>query len=139
MGTWASAYVGIPFTDHGRTKFGCDCWGLVRLIYREQFGLSLPDYGEAYMTTNDRNEIKTMIQEAPIRGWTAHPLHEAREGDALLLRMAGIPMHCGIVIQPTKFLHIESGMNAVIEDWVRPHWRRRVLGVYRHNLMKGMP
>lgn len=29
---WWNEYVGLPFADKGRTREGCDCWGLVRLV-----------------------------------------------------------------------------------------------------------
>ena len=39
-------YLGIPFADHGRDQDGCDCWGLCCLVYRQEWGIALPDMGE---------------------------------------------------------------------------------------------
>lgn len=41
---WTRQYIGIPWVAGGRTKDACDCWGLVRLIYKEQLGVEFPDH-----------------------------------------------------------------------------------------------
>ena len=42
MNTWWNKYVGIPYAPGMSSRDGCDCWGLVRLVYREEFGTLLP-------------------------------------------------------------------------------------------------
>ena len=34
-------YLGIPWVLDGQSLAGCDCWGLVKLVYRTELGLDL--------------------------------------------------------------------------------------------------
>jgi len=40
---WSTQYVGLPHEIGGRSRAGLDCWGLVHLFFREQYGIKLPE------------------------------------------------------------------------------------------------
>ena len=132
---WINQYVGLPFAEHGRDRAGVDCWGLVRLIYQEQFGVTLPSYAEAYRTTADAEEIGALVRKVTATSWESVPLPEARLGDVLMLRVRNQSMHCALVLTPPSFLHIQRGSDAVVERWDAWNWSKRISGVFRHEAM----
>ena len=38
---WATKYVGVPYVPGGRTIKGFDCWGLIHLIWSNEYGTEL--------------------------------------------------------------------------------------------------
>lgn len=36
-------FIGIPFVNKGRNYNGCDCYGLVKLYYKDILGIDIPD------------------------------------------------------------------------------------------------
>lgn len=36
-------YIGLPWVAGGRSLSGMDCWGLLRHVQKEHFGVNLPD------------------------------------------------------------------------------------------------
>ena len=122
-------YVGISFAEKGRDRSGCDCWGLVRLVLREQFGQDLPDLSDGYATTKDADSILSLY-EGEKSNWQR--VTDGQAGDVIVLRIKGRPTHVGIVIEPGRMLHVDRGIDAATERYDGPHWRSRVEAIYRH-------
>ena len=128
---WVGEYVGLPFASLGRDRAGCDCWGLVRLVLAEQFGIDLPSYAEDYEDANSGSKVAPLIA-AHKDDWQPVDQADACLGDVALLRTKGWPMHVGLIVARGRMLHIEAGINAVIERLDSPIWRQRIVGIFRH-------
>lgn len=126
---WSNRYVGIPFRDRGRDRSGVDCWGLVWLLYAEEFGLALPAFDDDYDDTGDALAIAGIyaIERTEwVEQSSPHP------GDVVMIRLLSIPCHVGVIVDPRTFLHSVEGRSSCLERLTSPAWRRRVLGFYRH-------
>lgn len=128
---WANQYVGLPFADQGRDRNGLDCWGLVRLAYREQLDIHLLSYVDDYVGADERAEVAGLIcQEAAAGPWMKvakpHPM------DVLLFRRGRYDSHVGIKVARSRMLHMAQGEQARIEDYTSAKWGKRFVGGYRH-------
>jgi cell wall-associated NlpC family hydrolase len=128
---WAGHYIGLPFLDHGRDRSGLDCWGLVRLVMAEQLGFALPSYIRDYQRTTQVDRISALIERESPKWKNIAPGQEIC-GDVIVLRVRGRPMHVGLVLGDKQMLHIEFGINSVIERYAGTRWTDRVAGFYRH-------
>jgi len=128
---WAGHYIGLPFYDHGRDALGLDCWGLVRLVMAEQFGIALPLYSGEYQRTTQVEKISNLIERESSK-WKLIKSGDEECGDVIVLRMRGKPMHVGIVLGDKRMLHIEVGINSIIEKYSGSRWDKRISGFYRY-------
>lgn len=53
-------YLAIPYRKGGRTWDGCDCWGLVRLVLKEERGIILPSF-DSVSTSEDFGRLRLMF------------------------------------------------------------------------------
>jgi len=132
IGHWSAAYVGIPWADHGRSRAaGCDCWGLVRLIYAEELGISLPSYLEAYATVEECREIDAAIRDgAAGSSWVRVATAEAY--DVAVMRIGRHVMHVGVMIDGRRMINMVDRLGSRIEAIDGALWARRVVGIHRH-------
>lgn len=123
----------MPYREGGRGRDGCDCWGLVRLVLRERFDVELPEYADRRWSEFDPASLADFMtrERASMSAWGEVATDTAREGDAVLLRILGRPIHVGVVVAPNIFLHIEQGIDACVERLDDLKWQRRVLAIYR--------
>lgn len=133
---WAKAMVGTPFRWRGRDRTGLDCYGLVRLAYREVLGIALPDYP---YEPADVDAIAALIrsQEPDWLCVAAQVGSEIRfgaerAGDILEFRVEGSPIHLGLVLAPGRALHASVELGVVRDRYRSVRWRHRVLGIYRY-------
>jgi cell wall-associated NlpC family hydrolase len=131
---WAADYVGLPFVPGGRGRGGCDCWGLVVLVYRERFRITLPAW-QASADPADRAAVAAEFRQAPARGWRRIDPSSARDGDVALLRVGGAPCHVGVIAGWPWLLHAERGTDAALDRLDGVRWARRFDSLWRHEAL----
>lgn len=130
--SWSNRYIGIPWQEFGRSREGADCWGLACIIYREELGVSLPDYLGSYSSADEHAEIAALIA-----GEEASPLWVPVSGTALafdiaVFRRGRLSSHVGIVIRHGLMIHMQDEDCAKLADYRTGAWGNRLHGNYRH-------
>ncbi len=128
---WAGHYIGLRFKEHGRDTSGLDCWGLSRLVLAEQFGIALPSFITEYERTTQVDKISDLIERETAK-WRLIKSGDELCGDIIVLRVRGKPMHVGLVLGDEQMLHVERGIDSVIEKYSKPSWKNRISGFYRY-------
>lgn len=128
---WSDRFIGIPYEECGRDRAGSDCWGLACIIYREELGISLPDY-LGYGSVEEHGEIAALIN-----GATSSPLWVPVEGPALafdiaVFRRGRLSTHVGIVIHHGLMIHMHDEDCSKVADYRSGAWGHRFNGHYRH-------
>ena len=129
-------YVGIPYKDQGREMEGLDCWGLVRLIYKQELGIDLPSYCDGYQSAEEVHGASRMVVEEKAR-WSQIPDGEEEPGDVVVMKISGLPMHVGVIIGYGKMIHVMKGCDSVVEKYRSTMWKNRIDGYFRHDRIKG--
>ncbi len=130
---WASRFIGIPYTDHGRTRAGTDCWGLLRLVMVEQFGRDdVPEYANVEMRCDDdRQRVSSFMRDHVDELWRKIDPDEVEPGDCILFNLLGVPIHVGVICAPGLFIHCQRGCNSCVERYHSGPWKPRIEGFYR--------
>lgn len=123
---WCRRFLKIPYLDRGRTRAGVDCYGLVMLVNREQFGREVPDY--VYASSKDQVAVARTIERFLPRDW--RKVETPEPGDLVMLKILGRPWHCGIFVAPGLMLHSIGDAVSGIEHLDSVRCERRIVGFF---------
>lgn len=125
-------YLRIPYRHEGRDWDGCDCFGLVRLFYAEELGITLEDvhgYPEDWSSLG----LDCLMSGAAGMGFVPHEGTPIR-GDVVIFRINSVVSHIGICLNPDEgwFLHCGTGGVSLHNYFTDGAWSRRLGGFYRY-------
>lgn len=112
--SWTRHYVSTPYDQ-------VNCWGLVKLVYKEMYSIEL----------TDMDEQKDMIKS----GFWVEVADNFQTGDVMVFRTTEHIKHVAICLDEEFMLHSDRGCGSVIERWPARHWLPRLRGVYRCKLI----
>lgn len=124
-----SKYIGIPYADpESNSSNGLNCWQLVEKVMKEVFHMEPP----IVQYTGPLDKVAPIFM-AHMQSWEYVNYDSRSPGDVLVLRVAGYPVHCGILISRKHFLHTLKNLNSSKESLESMRWKRRLVGIYRWN------
>jgi hypothetical protein len=126
---WHNKYIGIPFLDKGRDTNGIDCWGLVRLVYKQEYNIDLPNFSTNY-EADDAEQMKDLLAQYK-EGW--EKIDTPTEGCVVLFNILGVESHMGIAVSSTHFLHARDRRDSAIESFDSVGWKNRITGFYKYS------
>lgn len=137
---WVEPYLDIPFVEEGDSHSGCHCWGLVRLVFREQRQIELPLF--AGIAARDLRGVVSAIRRgvAVESDWMT-VAGQWQPFDVILLtgdvpdgsgKTRTLRCHVGVAVTPVHLLHIEIGTLSHCIVKTEPAIRERLAGAYRY-------
>ena len=129
MYEWVKKYIGIPFVSNGREADGCDCYGLVRLVLRNEYGVYLPELSVNYTNAcNIQETAKLFEKNLPVLA--ARKIPEPKDGAIVIITGQGRLCHAGIVAGGGYILHTGAKTGSVCQRASHPGLRGRIEGYY---------
>lgn len=124
--------IGTPYTPHGRTAAGVDCWGMVYLAY-QNLGISLPSFSSEYPDPldHDRSFIEDLVDGQRPYFTEVHE-DDAEQFDIILFNFLGAPSHVAMFHAPGRMINADSKAGVVLESYTAPRWCSRLVGFYRY-------
>ena len=130
MYEWVKKYIGIPFVSNGRTLAGCDCYGLVRLVLRDEYGIELPELSDNYSDAlNIKETARLFAEKRPILA--GEKIAAPQEKAVVVITEHGVPAHIGIAAGGGYILHTGAKTGSVCQRETHPGLRGRIEGYYR--------
>ena len=130
-------YIGIPWVKKGYDYDGCDCWGLAVLFYKNEFGIELPTFDNVYYNGSHEELHEGFSKARPEELF--HRVEEGQLGDVIVFYLRGYPIHVGLWINDSQFLHCRQGSKSCLSRFSQYNWKEKIEGIYRHNALPESP
>lgn len=126
---WWEKYAHIKFKDKGRDESGCDCYGFVRLILKNEMNIDLPDMLDIYDSVDDKPTLERIIAEDKNSNWIEPPW--PAPFDVAVIKLAGLPVHLGIVTKLNYLMHCQKEINVTHVPYSGPRSNLKILSFNR--------
>jgi cell wall-associated NlpC family hydrolase len=126
---WAGEYIGIPYKFGGDSLDGCDCYGLVKMILKDQFNKILPDFTHK---NADQRALSFLVDEAlPLLNVTK--TNKPDIGSIVIIKLLGYTCHIGLCLDSVTMIHTLHNHNSIIARHDSRQWRKKIEGFYNVN------
>ena len=89
---WINDYIGLPYKHGGRDWEGVDCYGLVKLVYQEEYGITLKDWATEFMSIREKSDTISSV----VCGGDWEDVEEPEDGDFVVCKRHKASHHIGI-------------------------------------------
>ena len=107
---WLNNYIGIPYKWGGRSRDAVDCYGLVVLIYKDKYGVELPDWAGTEFDFRDR---ASAIEDV-VCGGDFSPKTNPCNSDFVVCYRRSAAYHIGLYYNG-GVIHAADGIGSVYE------------------------
>ena len=124
-----SKYLGIPYEHHGSDNSGLDCYGMLRLFYKEEFDIEIPNY------EYDENWCSVgldWIRKYYKNNWIL--IDSPERYSVVGFKMPGykVEHHLGIILHDLDmFLHSPFNQAVCVNKLSQPVWKRSISSFYK--------
>jgi cell wall-associated NlpC family hydrolase len=110
---WAAKYVGLKHEVGGRGPTAWDCWGLLLLVYANEFGITLPDLPG--IAAADTRAISHVFRIEAAADWTE--LTVPQDGYAVGMSQKRAIHHVGVYLKADggKILHCWDSQCVIVD------------------------
>jgi cell wall-associated NlpC family hydrolase len=127
-------YINLKFRYKGRDFSGVDCYGLVRLVLKNERQIKLPEYEYSQKWYFEgKNYIVEIKNDSS--NWSQISTDKINPFDVILFYSSPkriIVNHMGVYIGEEKFLHVSENHNSMV-DRLSQHWISRVYAIMRYS------
>ena len=124
-----SKFVGIPFVSKGRSFNGCDCYGLVKLYYKEILNIDIP---ETIITAEQpRRTFANYLNEIS-KNWTATtPAKNVVVAMSVNAEHPNLVTHFAVMIDDKRFIDTRENMSSYLTSIDDERIKNQVQGFYK--------
>ncbi len=130
-------FLQVPFKHAGRSMDGCDCWGIVKLIYKDLYNIDLIDFeGSTEYDTNWYAKGDDIIIQNYYKQWEIIQNKDVLPYDMVFFKNNhGVTNHIGLVLSKRRFIHC-SKAGTIVSKLSDEKWDSRIENYYRFRGIK---
>lgn len=124
-----SKFIGIPFVSKGRSFNGCDCYGLVKLYYKEILNIDIP---ETIITAEQpRRTFANYLNEIS-KNWIATtPAKNVVVAMSVNAEHPNLVTHFAVMIDDKRFIDTRENMSSYLTSIDDEKIKNQIKGFYK--------